>query len=128
MTNLVKRTIATAAVGLAVLIPSSASAAPPSFDSDCVGTQWVIRNRGPEPFNVGTPSGDIYMAVDAVWAPPTNLDSVVISDTVIPRGSCEVFAQPTRLPATGTSLNLAVVAAALVATGAAARRFATIKG
>jgi hypothetical protein len=117
-------TIALAVVAFAAFGATTTHADSPSFDSDCVGTQWVIRNRGLEPFNVGTPSGDIYMAVDAVWAPPANLDSVTISDTVIIRGSCEVFAAPTRLPDTGAGaqLTLAVLAAALIALGAAALR------
>lgn len=98
----------------------------PSFDSDCAGTQWVIRNQGLEPFNVGTPAGDIYMAVDAVWEPTRNLDSVTIADTVIVRPRCEVLA-PARLPATGSSPTLAVLAFALLASGAAVWRIARVR-
>lgn len=123
-----KLPIAIAAIALGVLIPHSASAAP-SFDSDCVGTQWVIRNRGLEPFLVSAPSGAAIgmIEVGAVWEADDNLTSVIISDTVIPRGRCEVFAPtPTpvrsQLPATGASPTLAALALLLMATGAVAWR------
>lgn len=123
-----KLPIAIAAIAIGTLIPTSASAAP-SFDSDCVGTQWVIRNRGLEPFLVSNPAGAAIgmIEVGAVWEPDDNLTSIIISDTVIPRGRCEVFAPtPTpvrnQLPATGASPTLAVMALALMATGAVAWR------
>lgn len=123
-----KRTLALAAIALGVLIPTSASAAP-TFDSDCVGTQWVIRNRGTEPFLVAAPSGAPIgmIEVGATWEPDDNLASVIIADTVIPRGGCEVFASPptparSQLPATGASSILALLAFALTATGALAWR------
>jgi hypothetical protein len=121
-----KLTIAIAAAALAVFGFSTTASAQdqgptPSFDSDCAGTQWVIRNRGLEPFNIGTPAGDIYMAVDATWNPTVDLDSVTIADTTIVRPNCGTLA-PARLPDTGASLTLALLAGALVAFGSVALR------
>lgn len=124
MTKLLTITLAAFAFGV-VGFSSTASADAPSFDSDCVGTQWVIRNRGLEPFLVSSPAGEPIGMIEpgAVWEPGDELDSVVISNTVIIRGSCEALAPtPVRLPATGTSLTLAMMALALMATGAAALR------
>lgn len=123
-------TITLTVVALTVGFTTDVSAAP-SFDSDCVGTQWVIRNRGLEPFLVATPAGDPIGMIElgAVWEPDDNLNSVIISDTVIVRPSCEVFAAApakNRLPDTGAgaSLALAALALGLVAAGALALRVA----
>lgn len=119
--------ILTIAAISAFTLSTTASAAPPtlSFDSDCVGTQWVIRNRNVDSFLVATPAGEPIgmVEVGAVYEPDDDLASVIIADTVIIRPSCEVLAsrptpRPTRLPSTGTSLNLTMLALALVSAGA----------
>lgn len=115
---------------IAALTFSATASAAPSFDSDCVGTQWVIRNRGVEPFLVAAPDGEAIGMIElgAIWEPDAGRASVVIADTVIVRPSCEVLAPiRTQLPATGTSLVLAVLAFALMVTGAVAWRVASIR-